>query len=129
MGIAIAIGTERLGWLLRSVFANARMVVIEDVDAFVVWVMGTGDACITGTEIAVGLIRGNILIITINSLPNPGTILAMGGNDDPLFTEWMPTFLPFCRLRNACCVHDESFVVKKESFATPEDSWRDLFTR
>src|SRR5436190_4730236 len=78
----------------RRVQAHAGVVVIKDEDAVVVWIDCAADAGVAGTEITVGDIGWPGVAVMRDCLTAPGTILPMGRDDHPFFTQRMPTLFP-----------------------------------
>jgi hypothetical protein len=74
------------------------MVVVKDIDPTVGRVLVATDAQITGAEITGWVIDGVTGGECRNGLANPGAVLAVGGDNNPFFTQGMPTFFPYATL-------------------------------
>src|SRR5215471_10254993 len=72
--------------LVRRIFADAGMIIIEHKCARVILITCAADANIAWTKVTIRQVIGEGGFLTIDGLANPGTVLSMGGNDDPLFT-------------------------------------------
>jgi hypothetical protein len=99
----------------RGVRTDAGVIVVEHERRGVERVPGSARAPIPRTEIAVFDVRGERSVFPGYGLTDPGSILAVGGNDDPLFPERVPPLLP----APLVCQADES---RSASRPTPRPS-------
>jgi hypothetical protein len=81
----------KIGW---SFGTNTRMIVIKNKNAGVIRIYCTTDSRVTGTQVTIINILWNNLSFVRYGLAAPWTILPVRSNYDPLFSKWMPTFLP-----------------------------------
>ena len=97
---AITINAAGPFQVLRSVYADARMVVIEDERPGVILVAPAADARVAGTEVTVRYIRRECLVRVIEHFTIPRAILTVRGDDDPLLAQRVPAFFPSHRSRD-----------------------------
>src|SRR6185369_14488661 len=70
------------------------MIVIENVCVLILRIDCATDTRISGAEVTVSYVRRQSRHTLLNSAATPRTILAMCCDNDPLFSEWMPTLFP-----------------------------------
>src|ERR1043165_2546236 len=81
---SIAINARRRLQCLRSVEADARMIVVKNKSAGVVVVARAADAKVAGTEIAISYVFRQQLFVVLDRLTAPRAVLPVSGDDDPL---------------------------------------------
>ena len=70
------------------------MVVVEDKDVGVVVVAFAADALVAGTERAISDVGRYVNRFVPHRLADPGTVVSVGGDHHPLFTQRMPALFP-----------------------------------
>src|SRR5205085_11961209 len=80
--------------IFGRVRADARVIVVEDEDAFVIRVALAAHAQVVGTEVAVGDVSGRSRLVARDRLAAPRPVLPVRRDDHPLLAQRMPTFLP-----------------------------------
>jgi len=70
------------------------MIVIKDKNAVVIRIDCATNSRVTGTQVTIINILWKRLMFVRYGLTTPGTILPVRGDYYPLFSKWMPAFLP-----------------------------------
>jgi hypothetical protein len=70
------------------------MIIVENEHAIILGISDTADATVAWAQITVVHVGGNLLLFARDSLSTPWPVLAMSGNNYPLFTERVPAFFP-----------------------------------
>src|SRR6266568_344377 len=83
------------------------MIIIKNVGMYIMRIHRAAHALISWAEITIFYIVRGKGILSLNDGSNPRTILTMGGYNNPLFTQWMPAFLPYAAGRQTFS-HDNS---------------------
>src|SRR5688572_33249560 len=80
-----------------SILGNARMIVVENVNAPVGLVSVSANSIVPRAEVTIRDIFGDGAACGLSGhgFPAPGSILPVGGDNHPLFPQWMPALLPF----------------------------------
>ena len=87
---------------MRCFKTDARMIVIKDENAGIVFVTLSADSAVAWAQVTIFDVfrQGRFpLRGSLDCLALPGTILPMGGNNDPFLSQGMPAFFPlvsFC---------------------------------
>jgi len=70
------------------------MIVIENKSVLVILVTLTADSSISRAEVTVGQVIRLVRGFARNGFTDPRTILSMGGDDNPLFAQRVPSLFP-----------------------------------
>src|SRR5438105_549478 len=90
----VLVDSRRFCQFSWGIFPYAGMIIVENKNRFIVRILLSTDAGISGAKVTIFGVFFFRLVRLGDGFPVPGAVLSMRGDDDPFFAQRMPAFFP-----------------------------------